>query len=225
MLLGHRGAPRLAHENTHEALNGALDAGLHGFETDLQRTKDGVLVIHHDHHLEGGEEISSLTHAELKELAPHVIDLVELRDLMSERPEAIVNLEVKTDAPYMDGRAEELAAALKAWPSGLLERLWISSFDPLLLLRLHASEVPVPLGFLVVHASALALLPSLPVVAVHPHFTLLSEESVRGWHAAGLGVFTWTVNDAPLAARSLGVGVDGLIGDEPEVLLGAASGA
>ena len=102
--------------------------------------------------------------------------------------------------------------------------MWISSFDPRELLRLAERGVAAPLAFLAYEASALALLPSLPVAAVHPHHTLVTPERVSEWHAAGLAVFVWTVNEEPLARRLLEDGVDGLIGDYPEVLLGARGG-
>ena len=103
-------------------------------------------------------------------------------------------------------------------------RVWVSSFDPLELLRLAEHGVRVPLAFLAFEASALALLPSLPVAAVHPHHSLVSRELVGVWHAAGLAVFAWTVNDEEAVRSMLQAGVDGLIGDEPQVLLDALAG-
>ncbi len=48
MLLVHRGASKLAPENTLEAYAAALDGGADGIEIDIRRSKDGVLYIHHD---------------------------------------------------------------------------------------------------------------------------------------------------------------------------------
>jgi len=47
-ILGHRGAPWDAPENTLSALRRALEHGLDGFEYDLQRTQDGEAVLMHD---------------------------------------------------------------------------------------------------------------------------------------------------------------------------------
>jgi glycerophosphoryl diester phosphodiesterase len=49
----------------------------------------------------------------------------------------------------------------------------------------------------------------------------VSEESLARWKEAGFFVIPWTVNDPWEARRLLGLGVDGLIGDLPEVLLAA----
>lgn len=222
LLLGHRGAPRAAPENSMAALEGSLHAGLDGFETDLQRTRDGVLVLNHDPVLGDDRLICRLTAAEARRIAPLLIDLSGLEELLRRHQTAVVNLEVKTDAPFGDERAAELVTALAQWPAGLRQRLWLSSFDPLLLLRLAELGAPVPLGYLVGDASAFALLPSLPVVAVHPHFSLVTSEHMREWREAGLKVFCWTVNSVALAQSLLALGVDGLIGDDPALLLQAA---
>lgn len=222
MLLGHRGAPRAARENSLAALEAALHAGLDGFETDLQRTRDGVLVLNHDPVVGNDQLICRLTASEARRIAPLLVDLSGLEQLLTLHPTAVVNLEVKTDAPFGDQRAAELVAALARWPRGLRDRLWLSSFDPLLLLRLADLGAPVPLGFLVGEASAFRLLPSLPVVAVHPHFSLVTADRMREWRDAGLSVFCWTVNSLEVAAILLALGVDGLIGDDPALLLQAA---
>ena len=48
ILLGHRGAPRAAAENTPESFRRALQMGAQGFEFDVRRSKDGRLVVIHD---------------------------------------------------------------------------------------------------------------------------------------------------------------------------------
>jgi glycerophosphoryl diester phosphodiesterase len=50
-LQGHRGARGLAPENTLEAFAMALSIGVTTLELDLAMTRDGVLVVHHDRHL------------------------------------------------------------------------------------------------------------------------------------------------------------------------------
>jgi len=62
---------------------------------------------------------------------------------------------------------------------------------------------------------------ALGLEGVHPHKALVSEGSLARWKEAGFFVIPWTVNDPWEARRLLGLGVDGLIGDLPEVLLAA----
>src|SRR5690606_36371327 len=198
-------------------------AGLDGIETDVQRSQDGVLLLHHDPFLVDGRFIARLTFEEVRAAAPQVARLDELFTLLRERPRAFANLEVKTDAPFKDERPAELAAALGRLPADVRDRVWVSSFDPLLLLRLRACAVEMPLAYIVSVAPALALLDSLPVAAVHPHKRLVTSARLKRWRDGGLRVFPWTVNDCKAARELLDLGVDGLIGDDPTTLLHAGS--
>lgn len=224
LALGHRGAPRTAPENRRASLAAALTT-LDGIETDLHRTKDGVLVVNHDAHLGPHATAETLIAqndlAHLRRQEPELLTVQDLRQLLEEHPAALANIELKSSAPDGDARSADLAEELAGWTAEVAARVWVSSFDPFELLRLADFGVKVPLGFLVSEARALALLPSLPVAAVHPHHTLVTSEHVAAWHADELAVFTWTVNEAPLALKLLEDGVDGLIGDVPEVLLAA----
>ncbi|BAI62499.1 putative glycerophosphoryl diester phosphodiesterase [Methanocella paludicola SANAE] len=47
-IVGHRGAPRQAPENTMLSFKRAIDIGVDWIEFDLRKTKDGVLVVIHD---------------------------------------------------------------------------------------------------------------------------------------------------------------------------------
>lgn len=199
----------------------ALGAGLDGIETDLQRTRDGVLVLHHDPFLPDGRFIARLTFDELLAAAPAVARLDELFDLLADHEAAVLNLEVKTAAPFDDERVAELGAAIGGLPSAMRERVWVSSFDPLLLLRLADGGIEVPLAFIAFFSAALALTPHLPVQAVHPHRHLITAARIDDWHRHGLRVFAWTVNDLATAEGLLDLGVDGLVGDDPQPLLDA----
>lgn len=217
-MLGHRGSPRQARENTLESYRSALQAGLDGLELDVQRTRDGVLAVHHDLDLEG-QPIASRTWGDWRAEAPWMPRLEEVLALTEEFPDVWLNLELKSNPPESDGREAALVEALQNWPD--LDRIWISSFDPLALIRLKNLGVSVPLALLVYQTEVLGLLPCLPVQGVHPHHTMLGEASVAAFRARGLFVLTWTVNDPALAKDLLRWGVDGLIGDYPEVLLQA----
>ena len=51
-MVAHRGLSGIELENTCAAFVAAGNRGYYGIETDIQRTKDGVLVLHHDDTLE-----------------------------------------------------------------------------------------------------------------------------------------------------------------------------
>jgi len=51
-VIGHRGAAGLAPENTYAGFDLALALGVDGIETDVQKTKDGKLVLFHGYLLD-----------------------------------------------------------------------------------------------------------------------------------------------------------------------------
>lgn len=48
LIIAHRGASKLAHENTLEAFQKAIDLGADMIELDLRKTNDGEIVVSHD---------------------------------------------------------------------------------------------------------------------------------------------------------------------------------
>ena len=107
-LLGHRGSPKQHLENTLESFTAALNAGLDGFELDVQRSLDGVLVTHHDFHLADGRLIAAL---KFTELPAHVPTLEAVLLLAKERG-AYVNVEIKLETSATDGRENETVALI-----------------------------------------------------------------------------------------------------------------
>lgn len=220
LLLGHRGSPHQARENTLDSFRLALEAGLDGLELDLHRSRDGVLVVYHDFDL-GGRPIALTDWPTLQQQAPWIPRLEQVFALAENFPQARLNLELKSQPGPSDGREAALAQALQEWPGH--HRAWVSSFDPLALLRLHRLQICVPLALLYSQAEMEDLIPCLPVQAVHPHFSLLSQAKVAQLKVRGLFVITWTVNQTRAVGELLRWGVDGIIGDLPDQLLAGRS--
>lgn len=201
LLLGHRGAPRLARENTLEAFRLALEKGMDGVELDVQMTRDGVLVVHHDFTLEG----RPLSFWASSDLPPYI---PRLEEVLSQLQGAYVNVELKS-LPPSDGRERALAELLSRFS---LERIWVSSFDPFALLRLRRLDPRIPLGFLLEAEEGFDLVPCLGVDWVHPEAGLLTEERVRSLKRTHK-VAAWTVNDPARMEELARFGVDALITD------------
>ena len=70
LVLGHRGAPGLAQENTIAAFVAAARLGADGVELDVRRTADGALVVHHDAAIADVGTIAQLTVHDLPEHVP-----------------------------------------------------------------------------------------------------------------------------------------------------------
>lgn len=223
--IGHRGVRGVAPENTLAAFRRALDAGLDGLETDVQRSGDGALVLVHDEHV-SGVSVARASRSELRDLVPDLATLDELLELVRAHPGTLLNVELKTTALRDHGLARDVARALRA--SGLADRVLVSSFNPVALarLRLYAPELrtahlwpssgwlprwlrtPWPAGW-------------LHVDALHPDHRDVDAALVARARARRLMVNTWTVNDAGEVARVAKLGVTGIMADDPEELLRA----
>jgi len=68
MIIAHRGASGLARENTMESFKKAIEIGVDMIEFDVRRTRDQVLVVHHDELMEE-KPVKELTYDEISKMA------------------------------------------------------------------------------------------------------------------------------------------------------------
>jgi glycerophosphoryl diester phosphodiesterase len=227
-LVGHRGTIGQQPENTIAAFEHALAAGVDGLETDVQRTRDGDLVLFHDLEI-GRRRVRTMTSAQLAESAPDLATLSELIALVRAHPGTLLNVELKSDGRGSWALARSVARALRA--SSLGDRLVVSSFDPLALAALRLAAPELRTGYLWwADDRAPRLLRSpwparwLHVDALHPHYRAVDEGLVARARRRALLVNVWTVNDVEEARRLRGLGVSGIISDDPELYDRAATG-
>ncbi len=207
LLLGHRGAraSRSIPENTLASFDLALQQGCDGFEFDARLTADGCAIICHDP-IFAGLEIATANAAQLPQL-PLLDDV-----LARYGSRAFLNIELK-----VPGLENLLTAALSA--HDLSGGCFVSSFLPQVLVTLRRLAPALKLGFLCDTEASLNAWREWPVQYVIPHHSLLSRELIAEVHAAGLQCITWTVNAAS-QMRSFGTwGVDGIISDDPALLV------
>lgn len=67
MVIAHRGASHYFHQNTMESFEAAVDMQAEMMEFDIRRTKDGVIVVHHDFDF-AGHEIKAISKDQLEDL-------------------------------------------------------------------------------------------------------------------------------------------------------------
>jgi glycerophosphoryl diester phosphodiesterase len=218
IILGHRGSPNNARENTIESFRLALDEGADGVELDVQITRDGVPVVFHDDEFTTGEKIGELTFAEMREvmhgLGAHVHTLDEvLRELAGK---GFVNIEVKTHR----SEAEIVAIARKAMPK---ETFLFSSFLPEVVATYRKLASDVPAIWIV--AEQMSLEHALDVVhringsGIAFYHELITAELAGFFKIHNVPLFTWTVNDLAEFRRVIELGVSGVITDEPGLLV------
>ena len=224
LVLAHRGARRVAPENTLEAFRRAGAMGADGVELDVRRTADGALVLHHDPAVADGALIAGTPAAELQADHPEIPTLAEALDVCAG---LLVNVEIK-NAPGEAGfdpeeRAAEGVVALLDARSGR-DRVIVSSFQLATIDRVRAHSSTVPTGLLTVTRADVRILDLLVERghhALHPGRQGMTrrraERIVADAHARGLQVNVWTVNAPATLQRLAAAGVDALITDVPDV--------
>ncbi|HYW07014.1 MAG TPA: glycerophosphodiester phosphodiesterase family protein, partial [Longimicrobium sp.] len=129
LILGHRGAPREAPENTLRAFRLARDHGADGVELDVQPSADGVPVVIHDLTLDrttdSGGLVAALAWERLAAVRAGGEPLARLESVAEWAAEsgAWLNVEIKSA-----GIEAESAAAIEG--AGLIPRTFFSSFLP-----------------------------------------------------------------------------------------------
>lgn len=226
----HRGACADAPENTLPAFQLAFEQGADGIELDVQRTRDGVLVVCHDETIErtsnGSGAIAELTFDQLRRhdfsngrsgyAGVSIPTLAEVLDLVR-GTDKVVDIELKNSVvryPGMEEQVDALVAGL-----GLADQVWYSSFNHLSLLRLAELGSPVARGVLYLEqlVRPWEYAAGFGAAALHPLATTVDADLVEAAHAAGIRVHPWTVDD-PLAIGALAAAdVDAIITNLPRV--------
>lgn len=216
LLIGHRGAPGHAPENTLASFRAAVALGVDGIELDV-RLVGGRLIVMHDERLEkttnGRGRVADASFADLRRLdagnGERVPTLDEVLDLVPSG--LLVNVEMKAA-----GTADVVARRL----DGEQRPLLVSSFDHNELARFHALLPSVPCAPL-----ARYWRPGLRriVDAVGASHLNLADRAVtparldaaRSW---GVGCLIFTVNEAARAAQLRDWGAAGVFTDFPDRL-------
>ncbi|MGP1397324.1 MAG: glycerophosphodiester phosphodiesterase [Inquilinaceae bacterium] len=137
LIASHRGGAQLWTENSRTAFLGTLDLPVEFVEFDVQRSRDGVLVVFHDATLDritdGTGPLADRTWDELRRLhlkgtrADRMLSLDDALALLAPSPLGL-RLEIKPGpglTPY-PGIEAEIAARLRA--HGVLDRVQLTSF-------------------------------------------------------------------------------------------------
>ncbi len=246
---GHRGARAMFPENTIPAFEYAIRAAVDVLELDVAVTKDNVLVISHDPHLNPvickgpvpNALIHSLTFAQVREYdcgalknpnfpkqqpvpGTRIPTLDEVLGL-SAQGNIQFNVETKIFLDHHDYTPPpEVFAKLMLEvirKHHLESRVILQSFD---FRTLHAMKKLAP----EIRRSALyeGKAKSFVEIAregeatiISPEFILVTPEQVKAAHAAGVEVVPWTANRPADWDRLIDAGVDAIISDDPAALI------
>ncbi len=232
--IAHRGASAAAPPNTLAAFEKAAELGADGIEFDVHLSADGVPVVIHDATVDattdGSGRVPEMTLAQLKQLdagsyfdpafaGERIPTLEEVLETMGNR--LLLNVELKSTSLYDDGLERAIVAQIKR--RKLDERVLFSSFNPFSLRRVKRIAPHIPVGLLYVPSLPLPLYQILlaalvPHEACHPGYTTVGARYVAWARRRGYRVNVWTVDDPDEMRRLIGLGVDGIITNVPNVL-------
>jgi glycerophosphoryl diester phosphodiesterase len=224
VLVAHRGTPGVAPENTLGGIEAALGYDIDIVEVDVSE-RAGDLMLAHSDDLAGSD-------------SPGLGDALKL---FAARAASGVGIQLDLK---VHGAEERLVGELRR--HGLVDRALVSSTFPEVLRAVRAQEPSLRTGLAypydraqvaergllpdaVIHAALVSLRLALPARVVGMaraaqadvltlHHVVVSAETVRRCRKRGLAVFAWTVNDRVALDRVLGLGVDGVVTDDPRLV-------
>jgi glycerophosphoryl diester phosphodiesterase len=227
--IAHRGAGKLAPENTLAAFRLGASYGYRAFECDVKLSADGVPFLLHDATLErttsGRGPAATLTWSELARLdaggwhgrtfAGEPVPGFAAIAAFCLRNDFALNVEIKPSPGSERETGRVVAAAAAAlWAKAPVPPL-LSSFQPAALEGARDSAPQLPRALLLdsLRPGWLDEAEALGCVAVVTSYSVMDAAVLGTIHGAGLRGLVYTVNDPAEARRLDAFGIDGLITD------------
>jgi glycerophosphoryl diester phosphodiesterase len=228
--VGHRGAKGHAPENTFASFNLAVDLGVNAVETDVHLSKDGEVVLIHDHAVDrttdGKGFVKDMTLRELKQLdAGSWFDpkfagqqIPMLSELLAWAQDRVgVAIEIKNGPIYYPGIAQKVIRLLKQY--SMERQAILISFDHVVLreAKMIAPEVATGILYVGRFVDEPGAARAAAADALHPNWAFVTPDLVERAHASGLAVSPWCPNDLPTIRLLSQMGVDSIGTDYPDL--------
>lgn len=241
-IIAHRGGSNLAPENTMAAFQNALKLGVDMIEIDIEQTIDSVVVVIHDTKVDrttnGKGKVDSLTYSYIKTLdagswydsrfkGEKISTLEEV--LQAVNGKATVLIEIKSGDELYPGIEKRTVEAIQHFNA----HSWtiVQSFNKKTVERVKILDNKIVTYYLL-GRNFMSYYHSLQVKnkknknqeflydGIAVHYSMLNAASVDSLKQVGLGVFTWTVDEEDDMTKMIEFGVDGIITDSPDKLIG-----
>lgn len=225
--IAHRGYSALYPENTMLAFEQAIQAGCDGIELDVQLALDGTAVIIHDETVDrttnGAGSVEGFAYSQLRALdagkGEKIPTLQEYLELVK-KLDIITNIELKNSICRYPGMEELVIGMVREY--GLEDRVILSSFNHYSIIMCKQIAPHIPRGLLydcwLVNAGA--YVKSNGANFAHPHYSSITPEMVEETRSNGVGINTWTVDDAEVACNLFRLGINGLVTNNPANMRG-----
>ncbi|MBW2996464.1 hypothetical protein KY332_04135, partial [Candidatus Woesearchaeota archaeon] len=216
-IIGHRGAPGYAPENTLTSIEKAVELGVDMIEVDARITKDKKVVIIHDPTVDrttnGKGNVNNLTLKQIKKLnigeKEKIPTLQEVISLLK-RKKSQLNIHIKEHAA-----ADQVVKIVKK--NNFQRKTIISSFAEITLEKVKelSPNIRIAYVFAQPRLQYIKIGKKLDVYALHPVYPTLTERLIIRAHKNGFKVNVWTIKNNKQAWKSKIYGVDGIISDDP----------
>jgi len=218
-----RAGAGLMPENALEALKHCMDMGVNTLEMEFVLTGDGQVVVSHDslfHHNCSTRPDGSLVPKD--NLIAFVENYAKENGLSPMR----YNIEVRStrgkDWACYDRTAYEIGKFVTSFNLG--DRLVIQCSDPQTLNYMHQVYPEIAYSYLISEKNKhdfdgyMALLDFKPTW-LSPHYSLVNEELMGKCRENGLKVAAWTADEPEVMKRLIGLKVDAVITNYPDIML------
>jgi glycerophosphoryl diester phosphodiesterase len=224
LVIAHRAGAHDGPENTLLALERAIESRADMAEIDVQRTKDGVVVVNHDADLmrmaRDPRKIAMTDYADFANARlGHDDDRSDDRrlarlDQFLERAHGRIRLAIELKYYGWDEQlGPQVVSEIRARHAEADVMLISLSLQAIEQVRRLAPEIES--GYL--SSVSVGSLDGLPVKALALSRQRSTAQTISDAHARRLQVYVWTLNDASGMVEMIGRGADGIITDAPRV--------
>ncbi|MFX1398034.1 MAG: glycerophosphodiester phosphodiesterase [Promethearchaeota archaeon] len=221
IVFGHRGASKIAPENTLLSFQKAIELRADYIELDLHISRDSCLVVIHDKNtyrttgIKG--KVKNMTYEHLKQLDAGEGEKIPLLKEVINLARGKIKFLIEIKAP---GLAPFIVKSLKA--ANLIESTIVSSFNYNELLNIHQLEPRLKLALLVLGLRKKKVIRRLSehgFYAVQSYYKLVSQKFVTFAHKNDIKVHVWTVDSKSAIQKLISIGVDGVITNDIQLAL------
>jgi glycerophosphoryl diester phosphodiesterase len=232
--VAHRGAAAYAPENTIASYDLAVDMKADYIEIDVQRSKDGELVVIHDTTVDrttdGTGKVGDLTLQQMKDLdagswkgEPFAGEEIPTFEEVIDRYHGKVGILIELKSPELyPGIEEQVADALKErhFDKPQNEKIILQSFNFGSMKKMDQLLPHVPVGVLA-WSRAQTTPEALKEISTYaewfnPSYGIVTEEVVKDVHSLDMQIGSWTVRSHEAAEFLFDMNVDAIITDYPD---------
>ena len=227
--IGHRGVPSLAHENTLNSFQKAIDTGMDGVELDVQFSADKKLVVYHNWAIKdnSGEKIliQNLPYSDIQKISlngneQNEIPLfTDVLDILNKK--IIINIEIKSAHIINTNIEKNVLELIKTY--GFENNCVISSFNPFIIRRVKKNNPKILTAFLWSNNNPQFIINTPLWVWIcrpdgfHADIDYLDEQLINWVSRKNMFVLTFTVMTKKQLIKAQLLGVDGVFMDDPHL--------